>query len=176
MADSKDYRLRPMQAEDLARVEHWRRLPQVNAFMFAEPPADSQQHRRWFEQSLQRKDADYRILLYCEQAIGLANAVDIDSRARQCHWGFYLGEADAPKGSGSVMATLMLEHIFTHHPVDRIIGEVFAFNSASLKLHHKFGFSVDATQTRSMEKNGKPETVLTLTLSRQQWQDRQPAP
>ena len=68
----------------------------------------------------------------------------------------------------------MLEHIFNAHPLQTIYGEVFEFNAASLKLHKKFGFKPILELARTVEKNNKHESVITLSLSRDEWKASKP--
>ena len=170
MTDPDGYTIRPVQETDCDRILHWRNQAHVSAYMFSDDTLSAQQHKEWFARILESDDTDYQILLLGARPIGLANATRIDQDKHQCHWGFYLGEADAPKGSGSAMARLMLDHLFAHYDIDTIIGEVFAFNSASLKLHEKFGFQRLPHVSKTVLKNGAQEPVITLALQREHWQ------
>ena len=170
MPDLDDYTIRPVQKSDCDRVLHWRNQDHVREYMFSDGTISAQQHKEWFTRILDSDDSDYQILLFGERPIGLANATRIDQDKHQCHWGFYLGEADAPKGSGSAMARLMLDHLFKHYDIETIIGEVFSFNTASLKLHEKFGFQQLPHTQKTVLKNGAQEPVITLALQRDYWQ------
>ncbi len=172
MPELSEYHLRAMQARDKDTVLYWRNQPHVRACMFNDGIISSQQHEKWFRNTLARKDVDYRILEHREKAVGLANATRFSADGKSCHWGFYLGVRPLPKGSGSIMAQLMLHHLFDSYDFDTIFGEVLAFNIASLKLHEKFGFMVLDT-TRTIDRHGKKETVLQLALKREQWNRRQ---
>ena len=113
--------------------------------------------------------SDYQIIEFENQAIGLANAVDIDLKQKTCHWGFYLGNVTAPKGCGRQLANLMINHIFNTYDIDTIYGEVFEFNIASLKLHDKFGFITLDGESKKVLKNNKQENVIVLSLNRDRW-------
>lgn len=169
MPDIKDYTLRAMQITDLDIVHHWRNLPHIRACMFNDAIISSQDHANWFKQTLAKNDVDYQILIYQGHPAGLANATDFDSTSKSCHWGFYLGEQDLPKGSGTIMARLMLEYLFKKYDINTIISQVFSFNQASLKLHEKLHFRIQPEHIKTVKKNGRDETVLTLSLDRTRW-------
>ncbi len=171
MPDDTDFSLRPMDVSDLDRVLRWRNRADVKAYMFTDADISVDEHAAWFDRTLHRDDVDYQIVEYQNTPVGLANAIDIDGD--ECHWGFYLGEPDLPKGSGSALARLMLKHIFDTHKVRRIHAEVFEFNIASLKLHEKFGFTRQDSASRTVTKNDRPEKVIALTLDHAIWLQRQ---
>jgi UDP-4-amino-4,6-dideoxy-N-acetyl-beta-L-altrosamine N-acetyltransferase len=170
MLDSKYFRLRPLTEQDSQTVHNWRNQAHVKAVMFSDNEISADAHDSWMHDILQRSDVDYQIIEYDNKPLGLANAVQIDAASASCHWGFYLGDTQAPKGCGSMLATLMLQHIFDSHTVNTIYGEVFAFNIASLKLHEKFGFERLDDVTKTVDKNGRQENVITLSLNRERWQ------
>ena len=72
------------------------------------------------------------------------------------------------------MTKLMLTHIFNTLDVNTIYGEVFEFNTASLKLHEKFGFTIVDELAKSVTKNNKQENVIVLSLKRNNWNTNQP--
>lgn len=151
------------------KVRAWRNLEHVKATMFTDNNITEDEHKSWFELTLLSDDADYQIVEYQHRQIGLANAIKINAVAKSCFWGFYIAELDCPKGCGTFMALLMLEHIFSIHSVHTIYAEVFEFNNASLKLHDKFGFKAMIELNRTVLKNGAKENVVTLSLSRDDW-------
>ena len=174
MPELDDFILRPMDTDDVDRVRRWRNLEHVKAYMFTDDDIGEDEHKSWFDLILLSDDADYQIVEYQKNPIGLANAVKINHISKSCSWGFYIAETGCPKGSGTTLALLMLEHIFTAYPVHTIYAEVFEFNIASLKLHEKLGFKPVLELARTAEKNGKDENVIAISLSRDDWHTIKP--
>lgn len=166
-----DISLRSLEAEDVDRVLHWRNLDKVRRYMFQSDIISHEQHIAWFANTLKRDDADYQIVLLHGEPIGLADAVNIDTNSGSCEWGFYLGETDLPKGCGSLLALKMLDHIFDHHAVNTVRAEVFAFNTASLKLHEKLGFVADPANNSTRMHEGEEKSVIALQLQRTDWHE-----
>ena len=169
MPDIDNFKLRPMQNEDMNIILEWRNKAHIRAFMFNDNIIDPKEHEEWFSRTLALENVDYEILEYGNKPVGLANATRIDDNKRSCHWGFYLGESDMPRGTGTIMGTLMIEHIFSHHPVDTIYGEIFEFNTASLKLHEKLGFTKISEPLKKALGNGRQEEVVVFSLCRNDW-------
>ena len=130
MIDSSDFTLRAMRADDIDIVRKWRNLEQVKTYMFTDSDISKEEHKTWFDLTLLSDDSDYQIVEYQNKAVGLANAIKINKVAGNCSWGFYLGDSNYPKGTGTMLALLMLKHIFKTHPIQTIYGEVFEFNTA----------------------------------------------
>lgn len=164
-----DYKLRPMITADMEQVFNWRTKPEIADYMFGNSDFTMEQHERWFQRVLNDDKVDYRILTYTGEAIGLANAVDIDLAERSCFWGFYIGASDAAKGSGTIMGNLMIEHIFNKYDIDCIYGEAFAFNEASLRLHDKLGFKQRPDLFYEELKKGQPERIIVMQLYRDRY-------
>ena len=155
--------------DDKDMLLRWRNQNHIKAYMFSDNDITPEEHRAWMEKMLLDVTSDYQVIEFQNQPIGLANAVDIDLDKKTCHWGFYLGETTTPKGSGSQLASLMIHHIFDTYEIDTIYGEVFEFNTASLKLHDKFGFTIIDENSKTVLKNNKQEKVFVLSLSRDKW-------
>lgn len=170
MIDSSDFTLRAMRSDDIDIVRKWRNLEQVKTYMFTDSDINEEEHKTWFGMTLLSDDSDYQIVEYQNKPVGLANAIKINKLASNCFWGFYLGDPNCPKGCGTMLALLMLEHIFNTHPIQTIYGEVFEFNTASLKLHNKFGFKTMLELAKTVAKNGNDENVITLSLSQDDWE------
>ena len=158
-----------MSADDIDTVREWRNRDHVKAYMFTDNDITKDKHKRWFNLTLLSDDVDYQIVEYLDKPIGLANAVKINKDSGNCYWGFYIGETNTPKGCGTILSFLMLDHLFNTHPIHTIYGEVFEFNAASLKLHEKFGFKTLLKLAHTVLKNGKDENIITLSLSRNDW-------
>ena len=169
MPDFSQFKLRPIQSADMDIILEWRNKAHIRAFMLSDNIINPKEHEKWFNQTLAREDADYQILEYLNKPVGLANATGIDEDNHSCHWGFYLGEPDLPRGTGTIMGILMIEHIFNHYKVGTIYGEVFEFNKASLKLHEKLGFNIISDLERTELKNSRWEKLTVLCLEHDKW-------
>jgi UDP-4-amino-4,6-dideoxy-N-acetyl-beta-L-altrosamine N-acetyltransferase len=170
-----EVRLRPMESADKDRLLGWRNSERVRAGMYTDHVIGAEEHERWLESALRDPAAVYRIFEYRDCAAGFVSFTAISRPHRRCHWAFYLGETDVPRGTGAAMEFLALSHAFEILQVDKLCCEVFAFNSGVLKLHEKFGFVEEGRLARHYVKNGRPEDVVCLAKFRVAWEADKPA-
>ena len=164
----QDFFLRPMTDKDLDIVHEWRNRDGVRQSMFNPQTIELENHTKWFKKTLSQLDVDYQILEYLGKPIGQANATNIDSVNNSCDWGFYLGEEDAKKGSGTVLGLLMLDYLFNHYQLEKVSTQILEKNLASLGLHKKLGFN-DNGQIEKELSNKLKTNVLLMSLDNNTW-------
>jgi UDP-4-amino-4,6-dideoxy-N-acetyl-beta-L-altrosamine N-acetyltransferase len=164
-----DCRLRKMTEADLSLVLTWRNSDRVRPMMYSDHVISSEEHRAWFARVSDRDDCHHRVFEYDGRPVGVVNVSQIELLHGRCHWGFYLGEENLPKGCGITMGVLALDFIFSDLRLHKVVGEVLASNSASLKYHHRLGFVDEGRLFDHVKKNGRYEDVLTLAHFADQW-------
>lgn len=169
MSQHEDYRLRTMEEADLEKVLEWRNSERVRANMYTDHIITMDEHRAWFERIKQDQRVIYKIFEFQGRPVGVVNFTDVDQYNNKCHWGFYLGATDVPRGSGAAMEFLALEHVFERMNIRKLCCEIFAFNSNVIKLHKKFGFVEEGCFTKHIVKNGKYENVIFMACFKEEW-------
>jgi UDP-4-amino-4,6-dideoxy-N-acetyl-beta-L-altrosamine N-acetyltransferase len=164
-----NYKLRPLTSLDAELVFRWRGSDRVKKFMYTDHEIAWEEHKKWIEKAISDNTMDYHIFEYQGKPIGLIGFYDIDARGL-CSWGFYLGEADAPKGSGKAMWFLALEHIFDRRNISKLCSEVMLFNELVVALHKKFGFVQEALYKNHCVKDGQSQDVVALALFKNEWE------
>lgn len=168
----KRYCLQSMGEKDLQLVLKWRNSPRVSKEMYTDRKITWEEHVNWFKSCQTSKEVE-NFLCYLEQeAIGVVSITDIDMKNRRCSWGIYIGREDAPKGSGTKMGYLALQHVFNDLKLQKIWVEVLANNAVSLKFHKKLGFRVEGIFRRHILKNGKYEDVVRFALFKKIFSER----
>jgi RimJ/RimL family protein N-acetyltransferase len=56
----------------------------------------------------------------------------------------------------------------------KVCGEVFAYNTASIRFHERFGFVKEAHFKEHILKNGKFEDVQCFSLFQEKWDEIKP--
>lgn len=161
--------LRAVEEGDLELILSWRNSERIRANMYTGQEITLAEHLAWFERLTRAGDAFVFLFEADDRPLGVMNLNHLDWRNRRCHWGFYLGEADAPPGSGTRMAYLALCHIFEELKLHKVIGEAFAFNEASIAYHKKLGFSQEAHFVEHVLKDGSYRDVLSFALLSRDW-------
>ena len=121
----KEYELVDLTEKHKDLILYWRNSDHVRKYMFTDRLITPEEHDRWFGRvqyfdATQDKDLRNvliqngiiaRILLFQNRPVGFVNFTNIDVRNNKCCWGFYLGERNAPKGSGVWRAMAMPRQI-----------------------------------------------------------------
>ena len=161
--------LRPVEQGDLELMLAWRNSQRVRANMYTGHEITAAEHFAWFERLSTSIDSFTFLFEADGRPLGVVNLNHLDRRNNRCHWGFYLGETDAPPGSGSRMAYLALCRVFDDLKLNKVIGEAFAFNAASIAYHEKLGFSREGHFREHVLRDGGYQDVLSFALLRRDW-------
>ncbi len=162
-------RLRPMEERDLPLVLEWRNSERIRRNMYTDHQITEDEHRAWFRKAQEQRKSIHLVFEIEDQPVGVVNITDFDMHNAACHWGFYIGSEDAPKGSGTAMGLLALEYIFEHLKIRKLIGEAFEFNDASIRFHERLGFVEEGRFIQHELKYGRYENVITLAHFNNRW-------
>ena len=167
--------LRPIDEQDLETILKWRNSERVRANMYTDHIISMAEHKNWFERYKLQEKARYLLFEIDGRAVGLVYFTDLDEANEKAYWGFYLGETDVPKGSGTAMGFLGLDYAFNVLKLRKLCGEAFAFNEASRRFHAKLGFYEEGRFCKHVLKGGEYEDVVSFALFRDQWLTNLPA-
>jgi UDP-4-amino-4,6-dideoxy-N-acetyl-beta-L-altrosamine N-acetyltransferase len=166
--------LRPVEEKDLERILGWRNSGRIRSSMYTDHVITWEEHLRWFERLQGERRGLSLIFEVSGKAVGIVNVSRMDRVNNTCHWGFYLGDTDAPRGCGTIMGFLGLEYLFEKLNIRKVIGEAFVFNQASIAFHEKLGFSREGHFRRHVLKNDKYEDIFAFALFKEQWTELKP--
>lgn len=165
------YQIRPMTQEDLSRVLAWRNSERVRSCMFSDQPIVLMDHLAWWERARANTLAKHLIFEVDGMPMGVVNFTGIDRQDGRCDWGFYLGESNAPKGTGTFMGVLALDHAFGALGIRKVCAEVIGFNVASLGYHRKLGFKEEGRRVRHRLRADRLEDVVLFAMFAEDWPD-----
>jgi UDP-4-amino-4,6-dideoxy-N-acetyl-beta-L-altrosamine N-acetyltransferase len=169
MPRRKDYQIRPIAESDLETVLRWRNLKTIRGYMYTDHVISMNEHKVWFEELQSEHSAYCLIFEFNGTPLGVININKIDLHNKRCHWGFYIGELNAPRGSGTIMGYLGLEFIFEKLKVRKLCSEAFAFNNASIRYHRKLHFKQEGKLLKHVLKNSKYEDIILFAFLRDDW-------
>ncbi|GAX88911.1 UDP-4-amino-4,6-dideoxy-N-acetyl-beta-L-altrosamine N-acetyltransferase [Effusibacillus lacus] len=171
MLRREDCLIRGIEEQDLDLVLRWRNSERIRTHMYTDHLISPAEHRSWFERVKQGNGPICKIFEHKGIPLGVVNFTQIDRNHHRCQWGFYIGESDAPKGSGSAMGYLSLQFAFEEINLNKVCAEVFAFNSVSLGYHKKLGFVEEGRFLQHVFKNGVYEDIVVLAAFQKNWRD-----
>jgi len=167
LPDTRSCVVRPVQAVDVDDILAWRNQAHVRASMFTQHEITPEEHRTWFERSVNNP---LRRLLVVEQdgiALGFVNFDGVEAGGVST-WGFYAA-VGAPRGSGSVMGAAALSFIFQDTPLHKVCAQVLGGNPASLRMHEKLGFRREGVLRQQHRMGEHYHDVICFGLLRQEW-------
>jgi UDP-4-amino-4,6-dideoxy-N-acetyl-beta-L-altrosamine N-acetyltransferase len=170
MPAREEYALRLMEEADLAVVLGWRNQPHIREAMYTSHIISAAEHEAWWRKASSDPTKRLLVLEHDDHPIGHVNFVQIHETNGTAYWGFYLGESDAPRGSGAVMEYLALEHAFKRIGLRKLLCEVFSFNDSVTRMHQKFGFTQEGVFRRHFLKNDEYHDVVSLALFADDWE------
>lgn len=162
--------LRGIADNELELMRTWRNEPAVRANMYTQHEISQDEHLAWWGRTKARQDQNYFMYELARTPMGIAAFTGIDLQNRNSAWAFYASPL-APKGTGSKMEFLMLEHAFRNLELQKLYCEVLAFNTPVIKLHQKFGFSVEGVLRQQYKSDSGFEDVYRLGILATEWQD-----
>lgn len=135
-------RLRSIRDDELLLMLSWRNAVSVRSNMYTQHEISPAEHMAWWERV--KKSVDHRYFIYetNDGPLGVACFTSIDLLNRSASWAFY-AKPGAPKGTGSRIEWLILEHAFGVLQLHKLSCEVLAFNTPVIRMHEKFGFKVE---------------------------------
>ena len=141
------------------RLYRWRRKARVSAYMLSAPPVGYAEHLQWLEATLRDARRSVHIFGYGDRPLGQLNA--LWTGAESAEIGYYIGEDDAPRGSGVVMLHLGMTDIFEKSGAANVFAKILSENERSLRLIARMRFSLVRTESH----DGRAVLVFALSQS-----------
>ncbi len=170
MADEFAGILRPMRPFDLDLVLGWRNSPEIRRFMFNSNIISPSDHAEWFS----RASVDTNRWLFIFERDGQALGYSSLSRIRASNvaeWGYYVSP-DAPRGTGTLMANLLLSHAFRSLDLHKIYAETLGGNEPGAAFNLRLGFVQEGELREHHFDGGTYRNVLCFGLLGSDWKSR----
>lgn len=159
--------IRKMLINDLDLVLSWRNHPNIRQYMFTKNEITPEEHRQWFEKSLQ--DAGRYLLIFQidECPLGFIN-FDKSKEGANAEWGFYVSP-NAPKGTGQKLGLAALNFGFGELDFHKIYGKVVEFNKKSIQFHLNLNFKQEANLREHFFDGNHYHDVVCFGILRNEW-------
>lgn len=160
--------LRLVGQQDLPTIREWRNHPRINQYMFCQHLITEEEHRNWFDSSM--NNALRKLFIYeaGDSKLGFVQFQQRAAGSSVLEWGFYISP-DAEKGTGSRMASIALAQAFNDLDATKVYGEVLSFNMPSIKLHERLGFRREGILRQQHLLNETYYDIYCYGLLRSEW-------
>lgn len=132
--------LRLIKPSDCQNLFIWRNKDHVRLVMHHPEKISYENHKDWFQKMLNDPDKKYYIFELNGKPLGILNFSHFKRSEKTAVWGFYLGEENAPKGTGTIMCKLGLEVAKEVLGLENLQATVNVENIKSIKIHESLGF------------------------------------
>lgn len=161
---------RPIKEDELEMIRHWRMLPEITKYMYTDPKLTSKGQQEWYKKI---KQSVYDLVFMIEIddiPVGILNINHINRKLKKCSWGYYI----AVKEKRSIQLAIDLEcslydYVFEVLDLERLEGEIFAFNKGVVRIHQMCGSEIEEKLDRYIYKNGIYYDVIRMGISRNKW-------
>lgn len=164
-------KLRKLQEADLEMVRRWRMLPEVTKYMYTDPELTSEEQEHWYQRIKNDASKKYWVINYKGTDIGLLNLYDIDYTNMRCEWAYYIADTSfRGKGIARNLECNIYDYVFFNLNMNKLGCEVFSFNDSVIKIHEKFGSTIEGVRKEHIVKNGSKYDVVLMAMSKKKWE------
>ncbi|MBW1939397.1 MAG: GNAT family N-acetyltransferase [Deltaproteobacteria bacterium] len=158
MLESKNVRLRQIEASDLLKLRNWRNSPGIRSYTRGYRPLNMLNQTKWLE-SLSADQLNIMFAIekkFDRELIGCCGLTNINWKEGHGEVSIYIGEKKwQSKGYASDALRLLLEYGFKELRLHRIYGIIFEYNDASIKFFEKNGFEFEGRHREARFWDGK---------------------
>lgn len=151
------------------KLLNWRNSKRIRKNMYNDGIIKKKEHDKWFDNIINTDNSIPRVFSYKGKPLGFVNFTDVDYGKKEVYWGFYIGDKDAPKGSGTAMALLALDMIFKEYNFSKVSTEILGFNKASIRYHEKLGFTYDGKISDGVLRRSNYIDIILMNLTKEKW-------
>jgi UDP-4-amino-4,6-dideoxy-N-acetyl-beta-L-altrosamine N-acetyltransferase len=163
--------LRSIRDDELELMLSWRNAPSVRGNMYTRHEISMDEHRAWWERTRQREDQCYFMYENAGMPLGIVGINSIDTVNQHAFWAFY-ASPDSPRGTGTFMEFLTLDYVFDMLKLHKLSCEVLSSNATVIKLHKKFGFTVEGIFREHHKLDTQFIDIYRLGILASEWKEK----
>jgi len=161
MLESENIRLRQIEEEDLPKLRDWRNSTYIRPTLRQFAPLNMINQKKWLE-SLYTEYLPRHVMFVIEmnnikkELIGVCGLTYINWKEGHTDVTIYIGEpAWQKKGLASESLKLLMKYGFEELRLHRLFGVIFSYNTASIKLFERCGFTFEGRHREARFFDGK---------------------
>lgn len=167
-------KLREIRNDEVDLMLEWRNAPGVRKHMYNQSEIPKPAHIEWWERTKRKDDCLYYMYEDDQTPTGIVAFTSINRTQANSSWAFYAAPG-APRGTGSMMELLALDHAFGALGLHKLHCEVLSSNGAVVRLHEKFGFKIEGVFREQYLRDGDFIDIIRLGILRKEWETARPA-
>jgi UDP-4-amino-4,6-dideoxy-N-acetyl-beta-L-altrosamine N-acetyltransferase len=133
------------------------------------------EHHAWFDAMLADASKVYWKIVADGVAVGAVFLTGVSTQGSSCEWGMYLADVNARgKGVAQAACALSFRYAFNDLAIDVVKCEAIAQNENAIGLYESVGYVRTGLQTDAVKRGSEMLSVVTLELTRDSWNVREP--
>lgn len=164
--------LRPLTAlteEQHLEVLAIRNEESVRSAMFTSHEIGREEHLAWVEKLADNRSVEMFALFHNGALAGSIGLTEFDRRNMRANWAYYLTERVRGQGVGIAGEYKFLDTVFSSIGLEKLNGEVLAFNVKVLALHQRFGFVEEGVRRKHIRRDGNWIDCVLIGLTSEEW-------
>ena len=166
MLYGKRLRLRLVEDSDAEYIVKLRNDKDIKKYFYSDDPISITSHKKFMEKRLIMGDKYFAIdIIDSNETIGFAGLNHIDYINGKAEYGWLLIDANHKGNKYGLEAELILHvYAFDALNLNKVTGEVLAYNERVIEQHKKIGYNVTGTFFSHIYKNGKYNDVVWVEI------------
>lgn len=152
-----------------SRVRNIRNDVNVRRFMYSAHEISESEHSKWLDSLRHNPNQKVYVVMDHIEVYGVVSLSEINRVHRTADWAFYLDPAMQGKGVGSVIEFRLLDLAFGDVGLEKLNCEVLEFNESVVRLHKKFGFSIEGVRRKNIIKDEDRVDVVLMGITKEEW-------
>ncbi|MNJ45422.1 Spermidine N(1)-acetyltransferase [compost metagenome] len=153
-----------------AKIRTLRNQEEVRKYMYTSHEISEVEHNSWLESLQGNPRQNVFVVMLDDEPSGVVSLNAINFNHKTADWAFYIDGALQGKGVGSRIEFWMLDYAFGEAGLEKLNCEVLETNPSVIKMHKKFGFSVEGVRRKNISKDGQRIDVFLLGITSSEWQ------
>lgn len=158
-----------------ADIRILRNQEDVRKYMYTAHEISVQEHENWLKSLHGNSRQSVFIAIHEDRAAGVVSLNAINVVQKTADWAFYLDAGLQGKGLGSLVEFWMLDYAFGEAGLEKLNCEVLETNPAVVKMHQKFGFTVEGVRRKNILRGGERLDVVLLGITKDEWLAHRPS-
>lgn len=158
-----------------AEIRTLRNQEEVRKYMYTSHEISAQEHENWLKSLHDNSRQSVFVAIHEGRAAGVVSLSAINLTQKTADWAFYLDTELQGKGLGSLVEFWMLDYTFNERGLEKLNCEVLETNPSVVKMHQKFGFSIEGIRRKNILKDGNRIDVVLLGITKDEWLAHRPS-
>lgn len=156
------------------KVRLLRNQKDVRKHMYTSHEISEVEHNNWLSSLNENLKQDVFVVMLGDEPAGVVSLNAINTANKTADWAFYIDGRLQGQGMGGLIEFKFLDYAFNDAGLEKLNCEVLETNAPVIKMHQKFGFTVEGVRRKNIVKGGVRLDVMLLGITREEWAVQRP--